>query len=935
MRKKLLNKVLFSIFLVSVVWDVFGVPARFDVPQSAERRRRGNIVRGDSSIVRLDSSSTVRGAVLPDSMSRGGDIVSESDTLPRDTTKKKFLDAPIFGTNKDTLIYDVVNKLIYIHGEGDVKYDNMGIKAEYMRLDVQNKLVRAQGKSINVVEASQKKTSLTPKAAKPITDSSEMIYIRPVFTEGQTEYEIDTIDYNMDSQKAFIKGVDTKEGEGFLFGGEIKKMKDNVVHMHNGRYTTCDADCKHFYLQMTKGTVVPGKKTVFGPSYLVFEDVPIYFLGLPFGFFPQVSDRNSGFIIPEIGEEVVKGFFLRNGGYYFVINDNVDVKATAGIYTLGSWQANLASNYFKRYKFGGSFQFDYASDVIGEVGSTDYVNTKNMRIMWSHRQDPKASPGSTFSASVNFSTSSYNKYNAENLQDYINGQTNSSIAYQKTWMGTPFSLTVNGQLSQITRDTVYSFNLPSINFNVNRINPFKRKNQVGQERWYEKISFTYNMQFQNNTGTVKERDLFQEKMFNNMQFGVKHTIPVSASFNLFQYLNITPAVNYNERWYFRRINKGWSEEKNLVVNTDTTRGFYRVAEYNANLSFTTNLYGMYTFGKRQDVKLRHVLTPRFSFGFSPGFEQYYETIETKPGQTQIYSPYGSELYGVPSRNKSANLSFGLDNTLEMKVPSSTDSTGEKKIKLLDALNISSAYDFVRDSLNLDPFTVNLRTTVANGKLAIQVGSTFDPYQVDERGNRINKFQIKKKGLARLTSLNFSFGYSFQSRQSNNNSNQSAINNPTNNNNTQTYLNQQGHDAGNDFFSQSSAQLSQVERARMAATQYYDFNIPWSLSFNYVFAYTNSGSNINRTNSVTFNGSVNVTSKWGVSFGAGYDFMMNKLTPGSIQITRDLHCWQMSFSWIPVGFRQSWQFSIRAKASMLSDLLKWDKNNSFYDNNYMR
>lgn len=900
--------------------EVFGIPTRFITHVAAQTTMQDTTLRGVDTV----------------------GLAADSTLIAKDSSSKrsKFLDHPIFGKNRDSLVYDVKQKMIYIHGDGAVKYDNIELQAEYTAIDTKNKMVHAKGVLVNAIEAQKTPSkNRTPSAKAPVADkvvdSSATTYIRPIFKQGDASYDVDSMKYNMDSQRAYIQGVDTKEGEGYLFGGQIKKMKDNVIHMHNGRYTTCDAECKHFYLQTTKGTVVPGKKIVFGPSYMVFEDVPLYFIGLPFGFFPQMSDRNSGFIIPEIGEEVVKGFFLRNGGYYFVINDNLDLKATAGIYTLGSWQANLASSYFKRYKFGGAFQFNYASDVIGEPGSTDYINSKNFNIMWTHSQDPKASPGSTFSASVNFSTSSYSKYNAQNMQDYVNSQTNSRVAYQKAWAGSPFTLALDGQLSQDMRDTVYAFNVPSINFNVSRINPFKRKVQVGAERWYEKISFTYNLSAQNTTGKIKEADLFKEKMFQNMQYGVKHSLPVSASFNLFQYLNITPSFNYTERWYFRKINQAWNPETEKIETVDTTRGFNRVYDYNMNLGFTTNLFGMYMLGRTKSIKIRHVMTPHFSFGFNPGFGQFYETVQTNdPNKPYIYSPYASEMYSVPNRNRSANLTFGIDNTLEMKVPSTKDTTGERKIKLIEAFNINSSYDFMADSLNLSVFSVVFRTTVAKG-VTLQVNSTFDPYQVDRLGQRINKFEIQKGSLARLTQLNFSFGYGFQSQKSSNNSNQSAINNPKNNNNTQTYLNQQGEGQGDDFFSQNSAQLSQVERARMAATQYYDFDIPWSVSLNYVFSYSKSGHKVSLNNSIMMNANVNLTPKWAVSFGGGYNFVEQKLAPSTVQITRDLHCWQMSFSWIPVGFRQSWQFSIRAKSSMLSDLLKLDKNNSFYDNNYRR
>lgn len=940
MVKKLINRVAFFSLLLVLAVEVFGVPYRIDIPEpqnveqrsdSAKRRarpgRRTTKQIASNNPIGVDSvkKTAPQGDSLPEI--QPVDSLNSTDSLPE--KKEPFLDAPIFGKNRDSLVYDVKNKQIYIYGDGDIKYDKMGLKADYMRMNTQSKIIHARGKLSKASESGNVATSTAggSRMQKPVdlTDSNATVYVRPVFTEGAKTYDIDSIFYNMDTQKAYIQGVDTKEGEGHVFGGEIKKMKDNVVHMHNGRYTTCDAACPHFYLQMTKGTVVPNKKTVFGPSYMVFEDVPIYFLGLPFGFFPQMSDRNSGVIIPEVGEEVVKGFFLRNGGYYFVINDNVDLKLTAGIYTLGSWEVNAASNYFKRYKFGGGLQFNYASNVIGEPGSTDYVNSTSMRVMWQHRQDPKASPGSTFSASVNFSTSSYNKFNSQTINDYLNTQTNSSISYQKSWAGTPFSLSVNGNLSQEMRDTVYQFNIPDVVFNVNRINPFRRKVAVGKERWYEKIGFSYKFQFQNSTGRVKEKDLFKDNMFQQMRYGINHEIPVDATFNLFQYLNITPNAKYQERWYFRQINQNWNAEQNKIVS-DTTRGFYRVSDYNVNLSFSTIVYGNFAFGRKGNVKLRHVMTPTISFGFNPGFNEYYRTIDVGGGKTQTYSPFTSEMYGVPAQNRSARLNFGLNNTLEMKSPSKTDTTGFKKTKIFESLNITSSYDFIADSLNLAPFNVSVRTTIFKG-FSLQATAIFDPYQVDNN-RRTNKFEIRNGNLARLTSFNTSFSYGFQSKQSSNNKNQTAINNPKNNHNAEAMVGQQ-----QGFFNEEIPQQSQVDMARMAATQYYDFDIPWSLSLNYTFSYAKPLHQVSLTNALSFNGSINVTPKWGVSFGAGYDFVMNKITPGTIQITRDLHCWQMNFSWVPVGYRQSWSFSIRAKSSMLSDLLKWDKNNSYMDNQY--
>lgn len=848
-----------------------------------------------------------------------GDTIYNSDSLASDSLKlvppvrRPFLDDKIVGKSADSLTYDVKNRTIYSYKGSDVKYQQMALKADYLRINTQTKLVRAEG--IEIDTATHERS-------------------RPVFSEGASNYEVDSMEYNMDSGKGLVKGVNTKEGEGVLFGGTVKKMKDNTIHMHNGRYTVCDAECPHFYMQMTKGTTVPGKQTVFGPAYMVFEDVPIYFLGVPFGFFPQKKERNSGVIFPEIGEEYVKGFFVRNGGYYLALNDYFDFRIVGGIYTLGSWQVGAGSNYALKYKFRGNVSFDYASDKIGDKNSKDYVEATNIAIRWSHSQDPKFSPGSAFSASVNYTSASYNKFNAQDLNDYLNSQTSSSINYSRNWAGTPFSLAINGALSQNSRDSIMTINLPNFTFNVARVAPFKRKLAVGKERWYEKISFTYGFDFKNEAANFKEKDFMKKGMFDKMRMGMQHNIPVSASFNVLQYLNISPSVKYNERWYFRRIDQRWDEEAEQVA-IDTTNGFYRVYDYSASLSMNTKLYGTYTFGsgrKRKPTILRHVLTPSIGVSFSPdNGSRYYSTVQTDKDAKQFrdYSPFANELYGVPGRGAAASMNVSLSNTLEGKFPSDKDSTGYKKVKILEQLSLSTSYNFIADSMRLSPISLSMSTNLFN-KLPLQFSAAFDPYAVDGNGRRINKFLVEEGGFLRLSSLTFSLGWSWQSKGSKP-SGQKAINNPVNNTNNQEMAERA---AQNSFFEQQDVvQPSAKDLAQIAATQYYDFNIPWSFGFSYSFNYSDYGAGPTVQQSVNFNGSLNITSKWAVSASAGYDFQQKKLTPGAVRITRDLHCWQMSLQWIPVGFRQSWSFNIAVKSSMLSDMLKWEKNNSFMDNYY--
>ena len=760
-------------------------------------------------------------------------------------------------------------------------------------------------------------------------DTTTKTNTRPEFTDGGSTYQMDTITYNIATEKARIKGVTTQDGEGYLKGSRVKKMPDNTINIANGKYTTCDLDHPHFYLAMTKAKTIPGKKVIVGPSYLVMEDVPIYFLGLPFGFFPTMSGRHSGFIMPTWGEEAIKGFFLRDAGYYFAFNDYMDMTVQGGFYTLGSWQASLASRYVKRYKYRGGLNFYFSKDIIGERDEPDYVNMNNFNLQWTHQQDAKFRPNSTFSASVNFSTSGYSKYGAQTINDYLNTQTNSSISYSKSWAGTPFSLSTNMQHSQNSQDTTVSLSFPNVVFSVSRVYPFRRKEAVGKQRWYEKISFTYTGTLGNNV-KVKERDLFTDRMFKQMKNGVNHNIPISTSLNLLNYINVSPSANYQERWYFRKIDKEWDPVSRSVVNGDTTTGFYRLYDYSFSVSATTKLYGTYQFKKTAAVQaFRHTLTPTISFNYRPDFGAakygYYKYVQSDTlGNMRRYSPFEEGLYGVPSAGRSAGISFGLTQTLEMKVRSNKDTSGFRKIKLIDNFSITSSYNFLADSLNLAPFSINLRTNLFKN-VGLNVNATLDPYQIDANGRKVNKFMLRKGKLGRLTSVSTSFGYSFNSK--NRGSSSPAAINDINSGTTEV------PPEYTDMFTQPGYnQIDPFTRRQMMSATYYDFSIPWNFGFNYSFSYTKPGLQANIVQTLGFNGSVNLTPKWGVTFNGGYDFGSKKITPGTFTLTRDLHCWQMSFNWVPIGFRKSWSFTINVKASMLKDL-KYDRNSSFYDNFY--
>ena len=578
------------------------------------------------------------------------------DTTQRDTTRKKsFLDDIISGKNQDSLYYDVRNRTVYIYNQGDINYQNMNLKGDFMRVNMDEKIIYAHGKRDTI-------------DGKPTVTN-------PTFTEGAANpYTMDTITFNIGSKKAKIKGVATQEGDGWLIGNNVKKMDDNTIHIQDGKYTTSDqTDHPHFYLAMTKAKVIPGKKIITGPAYLVMEDVPIYFLGIPEGFFPINLGPKSGLLMPSYGEDGARGFFLRGLGYYFILGQHMDLAVQGCSYTLGSWEVSASSRYIKRYKFSGNFTFDFSSVKTGDKGEPDYIKQNNFKFMWTHSQDPKANPGSTFSASVNLSSSGYSKYSATTLNDILSTQTNSSISYSKSWAGTPFSLSMNMAVSQNSQTRAISLTLPTFVFNVARVYPFKRKEAVGKQRWYEKISFTYTGKLTNSV-TATEDKLFTKETLKNMRNGIEHTLPVSAQFSLFNYINITPQFNYTERWYFKRQMQEWNPETNQIEKLDPEYGFYRIYNYSASRNMSTTIYGMWQFKKKTSKvqAIRHTIAPSIGFAYAPNFGKqkygFYKTVQADSlGGYNVYSPYADNAYGVPGSGQSASLTFSLAQTLEMKV----------------------------------------------------------------------------------------------------------------------------------------------------------------------------------------------------------------------------------------------------------------------------
>lgn len=825
-------------------------------------------------------------------------LATDSIKRVKDRRKKNSINEIIHSTSADSMIFDMVNNDMYLYKDANLEYGKSNMKAAYMKIIIDENRIDARGEK-----------------------DTAGVYIKPTFSDGGDAYDMDSLSYNLKTQKAIIKGGFRKEGEGFIHGELIKKSNAKTLNIKHAKYTTCDCEDPHFYLASTKAQLIQGngkKNIVIGPSYLVLEGVPLPLI-IPFGFFPLMSNRNSGVIIPEFGEEAQKGFFLRNGGYYFAFNDYFDVTLRGGIYTLGSWEVSGMSSYRKRYQYNGNIGINYSQDIIGEKGSKDYQNINNYRINWTHTQDPKFLPSSTFSASVNFSSSSYNKING-NIEDYITAQTSSSIAYSKNWVGKPMSLSTSLQHSQNNRDSTVSLSLPNAVFNVSKIYPFKRRTVVGKQRWYEKIGMSYTGTF-NNTTLTKQDQLFKKEMFDNMKYGFNHNIPVNTSFSLFNYLNITPGVNYQERWYFNKLEKSWDPTAKEVVTSDTTKGFYRVYNYSASLSMQTILYGMYQIKGDKAIKaIRHMMTPSISFSYSPNFGDekfgYYKSVQSDTtGRMTKYSPYEGALYGVPGNGENASMSFSLSNTLEMKVRSKSDTTGVKKIKIFESLNFSTSYNFLADSMRLSPISISARTTLFKS-LGINASASLDPYKYNALGQR-----TKQYGLGRITSASLSFGYSFRS-----------------------VFGYEGEESGTgsetlprDLTADENRQMVENNINPNAAIslltpEYYNFSIPWNLSFNYNLSYSQGGNKKTTTQTVSYNGSVTITKNWGLTFSGGLNLNTMELTPGSVSIDRDLHCWQMGFTWVPIGYRKSWNFNIKVKSAILQDL-KFKKSSGYLDNYY--
>ena len=919
---------------VSSMWRDSSSTVLDTIEKQVDEKNKKASVNGRDTIDQFTADTT---AVIADSI-KAGVLVADSlatDSVAADSVKSKSaLDQPVEYTAKDSVTFEAGMGNANLYGESKVNYQNLELTADLITMNMDSSIVHAVGRK----------------------DSTGQMKGQPVFKQGSDEYEPEKISYNFKTRKAFIDNVYTPQGNGFMISQESKRDGEGVMYVRHGKYTTCNARHPHFYLALTRAKVRPGKDVVFGPAYLVVEDVPLP-LAIPYGFFPFSKKYSSGFIMPTFGDESVRGFYLRDGGYYFAINDMIDLKLIGEIYTKGSWGLSAQSNYNKRYRFSGNFFLSYQNTVEGEKNMPDYAKSTSFKVQWTHRQDAKANPTQSFSASVNFATSNYERNNLTSMynpENYTQSTRTSSVSYQKTFSDIGLTLSGSFTLSQNMRDSSLSMTLPSLDISLARFYPFKRKKMAGEERWYEKIALSYTGSISNSINT-KEDQLLKSNLIKDWRNGMRHSIPISATFNLFNYINISPQFNFTDRMYTHKVMKHWDQEKQKEVN-DTVWGFQNVYNYDMSVSATTKLYGFYTplFGKKIQT-IRHVFTPTVSFNYAPDFgaqrfgyyTSYVKTDAEGNVSTVNYSPYSGSLYGVPGQGKTGSISMDIANNIEMKIRTDNDSL--KKISLIDELGASLSYNMAAESKPWSDLSMRVRIkTPWNYTFSMNAVFATYAYQFDENGKvyvgdrtewsygRFGRFQ----GMSQNLSYTFSnetfkklFGWGKSEDKQGSGDTDDASDNTANevgDTNVDPDLKKSQQPAG-----EPSGQDAEVDE-----DGYLKFKLPWSFTVSYgVTMAENTSAQIKvkrmrypykLTHTLNFSGNIRISDGWNLSYSSGYDFNYHRLSMTTASISRVLHCFSMSAS-VVLSPYTSYNFTFQANASELADVLRWKKQSSYSSN----
>ena len=874
-----------------------------------------------------------------DSIMVAGEVLTDSISAEPDSAKTNAIDAPIFYTAKDSMIMTMDGRnIVYLFGEGSIQYTDLELKSEYIELDSDSSIVYATFGLDSI--------------------GDEFGY--PIFKQGDQEYEMKKARYNFKTKKMFITDIITQQGEGYVTANTTKRMPNEDLFLLDGRYTTCDEhDHPHFYLQITKGKMKPRKNIVTGPAYLVIEDVPLP-VAIPFGFFPFTSDYSSGVIMPTYGDELNRGFSLRDGGYYFAFNQYVDLALTGEIYTKGSWGLNASSKYRKRYRYTGNFEARYMVTVTGDKESknmegSDYQKVSDFSVRWSHSQDAKANPFHNFSANVNFSTSSYDHNDLNSLYTNQGSQNrkSSSVNYSFKHPNSPFTFTANASIDQSSKDTTLNITLPNLNISMREIYPFKRKNAVGEQKWFEKIRLNYSGVIKNSIN-AKEYDIMKQNIIKDWRNGMQHNLSTTASFNLLKYISVSPSINYTERWYTKKVTQGYDESLGKVAPIDTTYGFYRAYDYQGSISANTKLYGMYKpwslFGKwTKGVQIRHVFSPSITFNGSPDFSNSGYGVYEKfnyviDGDTTnyIYSYFNNQAFSPPSQGQTGTVSFKIDNNLEMKVPIA-DTDSARKISLIDNLSLGMGYNFLLDSMNWSDLSASIRLKFGKA-FTLNLNGSFETYTFNEDGDRVNvpRWEVGK-GIGRLKGTSTSFSYSLNNQVIKDLikrlKGEEVSSEPDPDIDPNAPPGAEGAD-GDLAEKPTSLRQKKKEDGNYDDDGYSILNIPWNLSFNYSLALSTNMSRsafnkekreypyqINQLLGIS--GSITPTKGWNFTFNTSYDFDNKKFATMNCTVARQMHCWSMSASFIPVGPYQSYSFSIAVSSTLLKDL-KYTQSSSRWD-----
>lgn len=828
-------------------------------------------------------------------------VTIQADSLQADSTQNERINAPIDYQATDSIVVNLNSEEMRMYNEAQVRYLQQQINAYYIEVDMTTNIVYS----------------------KYGLDTAGVEVGYPIFKDKQSEYEVREMSYNIKTEKGIVKDILTQEGEGYIRSAISKRVSEDTFYLKDGRYTTCDDhDHPHYYIKLKKAKMIKEDKVITGWANLVIEDVKTP-LGLPFGLFPLKKRYSSGIIIPTLGEEKVRGFYFRDFGYYWAVNDYFDLRFNGSIYTNGSWGTTVNTNYKKRYQYNGRLNLSYAINKFGDKGLDDYRRIKDFSIRWTHSQDSKAHPYRTLSASVNISTSQNDYRNAYSVNNIANTTKQSSISYSRRWPESPFNLSVALQHSQNKRDTTISLTLPNVSFSMQTQYPFRPKNRVGKLKWYDMISVGYSARLTNAIRTHEDK-LFESSLKRDWRNGFQHNIPIGTSYKLARDLTFSANINYQGVAYLNSIRKSYDPLKDQVI-ADTIDGFHYAQNFttSTSLAFTPKFFGMYTFKKGKKVEaIRHVLSPSLSVSYTPDLglsdNRYYRTYSNATSDQEVrYNILSGGVYGFPQKgSKSGYVNFSLDNNIEMKVRNDNDTTSNedfKKIKLLESFRISTSYNIFADSMNFSNISLSGRTSLFKNKVNLQMSGSIDPYALDADGVRINQYA---GGLGRLISAGFSIGTSFTGGSGNKKDEQ-----------TQEQGEGIDHEViGGDEVFGDRRDVETFNDIR----EYVDFEVPWSIRLDYNFRYTKPQYQTTTSQYLRFTGDVSLTEKWKVSINTGYDFSQREVTTTSFSIFRDLHCWEMSFSAIPFGQRQSYNFRIAVKSSLLKDL-KLQKRDSWYDN----